>query len=181
MARILVVFYSRTGNTRQVAAELAAALNADIEEIRDFDRRTGVWGYLRSGRQAFLRRLVSLAPALHKPETYDLVVVGTPIWNASLSAPVRSYLRQHRREIRAAAFFCTCGGLGIDRVFRQMSEETGQEPVSTVAIREAILDSDAMKRRVVTFARAITRAVTPTRRPVSIRGGSVAIHPRSVL
>jgi flavodoxin len=156
--RILIAFYSRTGNTRAVALDLAELLHADVEEIVDFEKRSGMFGYLRSGRQAFWRRTVPIKPALHRPGEYDLVVVGTPIWNVSVSAPVRSYVREHRRAMKAAAFFCTCGGVGIDRVFEQLSEESGHEPIARLAVLEKSMGSDAAHRRIEAFANQIQLA-----------------------
>lgn len=136
MRKILVVYFSRSGNTRQVAEELARSLKADLEAIVDPTPRAGFFGYMRSGRQAFFKTIVPIAAPKYDPAGYDLVVVGTPIWNASLSTPVRSYLRRHRSAIRSAAFFCTFGGMAMDRVFRQMSDESGRSPVAVLGVRE---------------------------------------------
>lgn len=156
--RILVVYYSRTGHTRKVALEIASALKADVEEAADHDDRRGFLGYLRSGRQAFFRRIVPIAPAEKQPGPYELVVVGTPIWNISVSAPVRSYLREHRREIRATAFFCTCDGMGVERVFDQMAIESGLNPVAKLAVTAADLDTDSARQAVAKFASDIQEA-----------------------
>ena len=164
MTRILVAYYSRSGNTRKIAGQIAATLNADIEEIIDTDRRQGIRGYLRSGRQAFFRRLTSLRPGIRRPSDYDLVVIGSPIWNISLSSPVRTYIRQHRREIKDAAFFCTCGGMGAGRVFEQMAQETGQRPVSLLAVREAELDSPATAQAISKFCGALAPKPSATAR-----------------
>jgi flavodoxin len=132
--RILVAYYSRTGTTEKVAHALATALGADIEAIVDHTRRRGIIGYLRSGYEATLGRLVLIAPATRDPWSYDLVVVGTPIWNQCLSSPVRSYLERH--EFHKVAFFCTCGGRGSERVFAQMAEAAGHPPVATLVLRD---------------------------------------------
>ena len=167
MPRILVVHYSRTGHTRQVAMLVAKALGADLEEIVDLTKRTGIWGYLKSGREAFLRRPVPIGPSVHDPAGYDLVVMGTPIWNASLSAPVRSYIARHRATIRAAAFFCTCGGMGIDRVFAQMADACGRQPLARLAVREADLTSSGLPAKVDRFAAEIKAAMSPAARPIA--------------
>jgi len=42
MKRILIAYYSRSGNTRRVAPRLAADLGADLEEIVDPTRISGL-------------------------------------------------------------------------------------------------------------------------------------------
>lgn len=50
--KTLVVFYSRTGNTKKMAKILAKELHADIDEIVDLKNRKGILGYIFSGRDA---------------------------------------------------------------------------------------------------------------------------------
>ncbi|HUL75537.1 MAG TPA: flavodoxin [Vicinamibacterales bacterium] len=170
MPRILVVYFSRTGHTRLVAAQVASALGADLEELVDPTNRTGILGYLRSGREAFFRRLAPIAPIAHDAADYDLVVVGTPIWNFSLSAPVRTYLQRYAGGMRAVAFFCTCGGGGMDRVFGQMAELTLRPPVARLVVREAELSTPRMSNEIERFVAEIrahvpTNAAAPVARP----------------
>src|SRR5581483_5384377 len=114
------IYYSRTGNTRSLARQIGDALGAEAElkEVQDRADRTGIVGYLRSGRDAWLQRRTELAPLEVDLNAFDLVVIGTPVWNASLSSPVRTFLADHANALRAVAFFCTMGGRGSDRVFR---------------------------------------------------------------
>ena len=152
MKRILIAYYSRSGNTPRVAARLAADLGADLEEIVDPTCRSSMFGYQRSGFQAFFRRLAPIAPPAHDPGAYDLVVVGTPIWDMSMSSPVRSYLRRHRSALPTVAFFCTCGGLGSERVFDQMTGECGREPVARMVLTERDLAMSATPIAIARFA-----------------------------
>jgi flavodoxin len=135
-AKILVVYYSRTGNTRKVAEVLARLLHADLEQIVDTQNRMGLRGYFRSGREAFFQRKTVLRPPERSPADYSLVVVGTPVWNVSLSSPVRTYLELMRRRLPAVAFFLTHQGMGGRRVLAQMAQVAGKAPVASLALRE---------------------------------------------
>ena len=117
----LVVFYSRTGRTRKVAETIAAGLGADMEELREATDRIGLRGYLRSLFDATLSRWVPIDALGRDPSRYDLVVVGTPVWVASVSAPVRAFLASNARRLPRVAFFVTEGGRGERSVFRQMA------------------------------------------------------------
>jgi hypothetical protein len=94
---------------------------------------------LRSGYQAYRQRSVDIGPAVHDPAAYDLVMIGTPIWNMSVAPPVRSYLVRERARLPAVAFFCTCGGRGGERAFAQMARECGKAAATTLIVRESEL------------------------------------------
>jgi len=135
----LLVFYSRSGRTRAVAKAAAAQLGCDMEEIADTTDRHGLIGYLRSAFDATFRRPAKLRPLGTDPEPYDLVIVGTPVWNASVSAPVRTFLKQHSGRLHRVAFFLSHGSSGRRRVFAQMERLAGTRPLATMAVREAAI------------------------------------------
>jgi len=83
-SKVLVVYYSRTGATRRLAEALANALQADIEPITDRENRSGIFGYLRSVAESLQKRGASITPMNTDPASYDLVVVGTPVWGLVL-------------------------------------------------------------------------------------------------
>lgn len=132
--KILVVFYSRTGTTRRVATALAATLGGSIEEIAEARGRGGFLGYLRSVIEARRGKLPDIMPARNDPSSFDLVVIGTPVWAWSLSSPVRAYLTANRDRLPAVAFFCTLGGKGSETAFAQMQGIAGKSPRATCAI-----------------------------------------------
>jgi flavodoxin len=142
--KILVVFYSRTGNTRLVATDLAARLGADLEELREEKDRSGILGYLKGGRDAYLGHEAVLLPGSADPASYDLVVVGTPVWAFTASPAVATWLKTHGPELRRLAFFCTQGGSGNQRTFENMQKLSGHQPVATLAL----IDRDVRKGQV---------------------------------
>ncbi|MEM2901380.1 MAG: flavodoxin [Candidatus Bathyarchaeia archaeon] len=145
--KTLVVFYSKTGNTRLVAKAIARSLNADIEEIKDKKSRDGILGFLRSGYEAIFEKLSYIAPINENPAEYDLVIIGSPVWASRLSSPVRTYMSLHGNKIKKAAFFATCG-MRSGKIFKQMRELIGSNsPIATLEVRKGeVVSGDYLKK-----------------------------------
>ncbi len=156
----LVVYFSRSGHTEQVARKVADLLHADVEPITDKTSRRGILGYLRSGFEAATRRLPEIEPPMHDLAGYDLVIIGTPIWNASVSSPVRAFLDRNRGKLKRVAFFCTMGGSGSDRAFHEMERAGGKRPASVLVLRERDLRGD-YSRKLDRFVREVRAVLEP--------------------
>ncbi len=160
----LVVYFSRTGTTRKVAETIARSLGADIEAIHESRDRLGLRGYLRSGFDATLSRWVPIEAVGRDPTRYDLVVVGTPVWGWSLSAPVRAFLSNHARKLSKVAFFVTEGGSGDRRVFGQMAEVVGADPVATLALVQRDVERGAASRAIESFVASLPKTTAASSR-----------------
>ena len=160
MKKVLVVFFTRSGNTAKVARAIADAFDADVELIEDGTSRRGVLGYLRSGYEAGRRRLPRIGAPKHDLRAYDLVVVGTPVWNMNVSSPVRAFLVRNRGDLPRVAFFCTCGGRGGERAFREMTKACGKSPTDVLVLREGDLKRD-WSPAVERFVREIRATLEP--------------------
>jgi len=158
MNHILVVYFSRTGTTAQVARSLASALGADLDIIVERRSRDGLRGYFRSAYEATRRILPDIANPARDPGDYDLVIIGSPTWNASVASPVRTYLHRYAQRMHEVAFFCTCGGRGGDRVLAQMTQLVHKEPLATMVVREREVESGAAEHKVSSFAARFRRA-----------------------
>ena len=133
-SKTLVVFYSRSGTTRRIAEALSKALECDLEEIVEPKPRTGFLGYIRSLLEASRKRPSKILPKKHEVSSYNLVVIGTPVWAWSPSSPVRAYLMATADRLPEVAFFCTLGGSGSESAFAQMMAISGKKPRATCAI-----------------------------------------------
>jgi len=155
--KTLVAYYSRSGHTEQVAKEIAARCQADIDRVRDDGvDRSGLGGYLRSGWEAFSGATPPIHRAAKDPAEYDLVVIGTPVWNWSLAAPVRTYALRHAGKFRQVAFFCTEGGSGERRVFDELQRICGRAPLATIVVRERELEPAKHARPLKLFLAHLT-------------------------
>ena len=107
--KALVTFYSRDGHTKRAAEIIAKALNADIDEIKDKKPRKGIIGFLRAGYDATRGKTTEINFSKN-PADYDIVIIGSPVWNGRVTPAVRTYLLKNRDGIKKAAFFATCAG-----------------------------------------------------------------------
>jgi len=133
--KILVAYYSRTGNTEKVAKALAAELGTEaaLEKITEARNRDGLFGFLGAGMDATFQRSTPIEPPRTDLAAYDLVVVGTPVWNAHMSTPVLAYLKKQSGRLPRTAFFMTCFGR-YKRTFETMGAVAGKTPLATMAV-----------------------------------------------
>src|SRR5690348_16078494 len=125
--RILVVYYSLSGNTERVAKDLAAHLGADLQRIRERTNRRGFLGHLRAAFDSLRERPAPLMDVARDAAEYDLTIVGTPIWTGRVTPAVRTYLESIRGRVRHVAFFTTSGNNGVDKVILSMHWQIGRE------------------------------------------------------
>jgi len=130
--KTLVVYYSRTGNTKKIGDEIAGDLKCDIDEITEKKKRNGMLGFVMSGREAVRKTTPKINPAKFKPEEYDLVIIGTPNWATTIASPVRTYITMNK--FKDVAFFCTQGSGKDQGLFKKMEEVAGKKPVATLRL-----------------------------------------------
>ncbi len=121
--KTLVVYYSLTGNTKRMAEIVAEELDARVQPLvplNDIPRR-GLRKYWHAARQTFGKACPELQPLEHDPQTFDRLVIGTPVWAGSYAPALRSFLSACRIEKKEVAFFC-CHGGGKGPVFKRLRE-----------------------------------------------------------
>ena len=98
--KTLVVYYSRTGKTRFVAEKMASELKADIEEVVDLKNRSGRFGFLRAGYDATRGNETKIWETKKSPSDFELIVVGTPVWNSRPASAISTYLKRSDLLVR---------------------------------------------------------------------------------
>jgi hypothetical protein len=130
MSRTLVVFYSYTGNSRQLAKLLSAQHGWPVGEVfEQHPRSGGMTGFLRCVADS----LFHLRPAViyrgPDPADYKTVVLVSPVWLQQLCGPMRSFLRDKRDRIVRAAVFSTMGGRGASNAVAEIANILGRDPI----------------------------------------------------
>lgn len=113
--KVLIIYYSLTGNTKSVAEKIREKTGADVLEIETV--RTYPTEHPAIIEEAKRELETGKLPALKKnpPDmsSYDLILVGSPVWWYTVSTPVMSFLRLADFAGKNVSAFCTHeGGVG---------------------------------------------------------------------
>ena len=106
MASTLCIYYSRTGKTKNVMTEIAAALDAELVEITDGVSRSGLIGAAKSCLDA-VRKSTRFLEHFHTEKDlkdYDLVIIGTPVWAGRCSSITREFLKKYGMDLQRVAY-----------------------------------------------------------------------------
>lgn len=142
--KTLLVYYSRSGNTRKVAGYIQEALQADVVELQTATPYPEE--YRATTRQAkeelesgYLPPLRATIPGIND---YDAVIIGSPNWWGTMAMPVRTFLSEYDLSGKTLALFITHEG---SRLGRSMDDLRGFCPRSTIleglAVRGGDVDS----------------------------------------
>ncbi len=102
--RVLISYYSHTGNTEAVAEAIASVFREKKAEVTMQRLKT-----LRQSR--FRRKRLSLNNTITNFNYFDLVFLGTPTRNLRPSRAIREYLKECSLEGKEVALFVT--GMGF--------------------------------------------------------------------
>lgn len=139
MANILCIYYSRSGRTKRIMGDVAAALEAELVEITDGIKRTGVIGFWRSGMDAVRRstRFLEKFETKRDIRDYDLVIVGTPVWAGRCSSITREFLKKYGKDLSKVAYLITRSNEKdrYEQVYDQMDLYTAAPRICAASIK----------------------------------------------
>ena len=137
--KTVVVYFSLENNTKYLADYIAKELNAKV--IRLFPVKeypTGkVSKYFWGGKSVTFGERPKLETYQFNANDYDLVILGTPIWEGTFTPPLRTFLKQVSMTGKKVAFFASCSGGSTERCFAQLEKEI---PNCTVLATLRIVD-----------------------------------------
>jgi flavodoxin len=119
----LIVYYSRSGNTRKIADLIQQEVGGILHEIEP--ETLYPESYDATVDQAKREIQAGYKPALRSDldsvEAYDTVFVGSPNWWNTIAPPVATFLSQHDLSGKRIVPFCTHGGGGLGRVAQDIA------------------------------------------------------------
>ena len=115
--KILVAYYSHTGNTREIANQIHKIVGGDIFEIQAVTTYPSDYEEVkkRSRQELDSGYKPALKTKINNINSYDIVFIGYPIWWGTMAAPVKTFLSEYDFSGKTIVPFCTHGGSGLGR------------------------------------------------------------------
>ncbi len=160
MTKILIVYYSLTGNTQFIAEALRDSIDADILElkpVKELNPESGtkfMWG----GFQSTMKKKPELMEFDINPLEYDLIILGTPVWAWNISPPMRSFLSMFDLNSKNVALLMSHAGDGVKAMgrFKEILKEANI--IDTISFQMPLKkDSDENKEKAIAWIKGIVK------------------------
>lgn len=138
--KILVVFYSLSGNTRLIADKIAEKINAtklEIKPKKEIENKATkfMWG----GMQVTMNKKPELLPFSVNPLDFDLIFIGTPIWAWRQSAPISSFISQVNLQGKKVAIWMCGAGVCSEKTMNRFKKALqGIDIIDSIGFQEPL-------------------------------------------
>lgn len=157
--RTLIVYYSRTGHTKQAALQLASLLDADVAEITCPRYGIGGFRYLLAGYDSVFGRIPSIEIPTELNDTYDLVILASPIWTSHPSLPIRALLSANPNLPARVALLLIYGDHSPpDRTIEEVRALLPVPLETSLVLKSKDIDTKDVMQLVKPFAAGLTAA-----------------------
>ncbi len=114
-SKILIAYFSRTGNTKEIALKIQEKTNGELFEIQPAEPYPENYKETTDKAKQELSSgyLPPLKTKINNLESYDIIFIGYPIWWGTIPGPVRTFLTENDFSGKIIIPFCTHGGSGI--------------------------------------------------------------------
>ena len=140
--KVLIVYFTRTGNTERVVKKIHEAIGGDIELITEPTSRKGIIGWIRSGGQNSKREAAKINPVKYDPSDYDLVVLASPVWAGAMSAPMRGYVINNSSKLVKTAVFLTNDSGEVEAAFNEIRGILPNKPLVEGELQRSKIKTD---------------------------------------
>ena len=150
MKALVAYFSAESGRTANAAKSLAAAIGADLFEIKPEKPYTSSdLNYMnplaRCNREHIAKKQVSVSGKVENFAEYDTVLIGFPIWYGCAPNVVNTFCKEYDFTGKKVAAFATSGGSGIGKTAEKLKPYVSGADVIDAKLMNGV-DEDTLKR-----------------------------------
>jgi len=106
--KTLIIYYSRTGNTKAVCESLSKEINADIVEVKDLNNRMSKTGIIGGMFKTILGMRTKIFPEKIDMSAYPNVILSSPIWATKVAPAMRTVIYMNGFKDKNVIMLVTC-------------------------------------------------------------------------
>lgn len=158
--KTIIVYYSLEGNTDLVARLVADQIGADMIRLEPEKEipKNGFHKFFWGGKSVLFQEKPKLLNKDLNLDTYDTLIIGTPIWADSFTPPINTFLSETRLVGKTIYLFATNAGGRTDKCFEKMKGKLEGNQIKGTAEFTNVkkMDAKELKDKVVEFSRLVT-------------------------
>jgi flavodoxin len=104
--KLLIVYYSFTGNNEALARKLGERIGCDTLRIEEKKKRTNATFAL----DVILKKRRGLKEYDVDLSAYDHIILVAPVWAGMIATPMQSFARLENRNLKSYSVIALCGG-----------------------------------------------------------------------
>lgn len=141
--KILVAYFSHSGNTKKIAEKIQSKTGADVFEIKTVNAYSNDYNTVLDEAKAEQndKARPELSEKVSDMSQYQTVILGFPIWWGDMPMAVYSFLDEYDLSGKTVLPFCTHGGSGLSGTDKNIGNEKKDANVTDgLAISDSSLD-----------------------------------------
>ncbi len=150
MKDVLVVFFTRTGNSERLADEISIKLHGDIDEIKSEFKYLGISGFIRAGYRSVTKKIDQIE-FQKDPSKYKIVVLVSPIWASNIPPAIRSYINKNKESLKNYGLIINGAMKENKKAYENFKELLGN-PVSEYVADNSNIDYEICQKDLEDFA-----------------------------
>lgn len=115
--KILITYFSHTGNTREIAKQIHKNIGGDLIEIEPANNYPADHSEVldKARKEISEGYKPALKTKIGNISDYSVIFLGYPNWWSTIATPVSAFLEEHDLSGKTIAPFCTHGTGGLAR------------------------------------------------------------------
>lgn len=132
LEKTLILYYSRTGNTKAACEALQKELGADIQEIKDLNSRDKGFGMIAGMVKTILGMQTDIEPETVDFDPYGTLIISAPIWASKFGLAMRTFVERSSFQDKRVVIFITADSFVEEKYQQQhtaLIEESGGQVI----------------------------------------------------
>ena len=148
MDKTLILYYSRTGNTKMCCEALQKELGADLLEIKDLKNRDGGWGFFTGALGSMFNVHTNIDPLNPDLSPYKNIIIASPIWTGTLSTAIRTLIDKNRFDNKQVVMFTTTNAAEKEKYIEKSKARAANNGAQVVGYCQVVVKREVDGKKV---------------------------------